>query len=202
MRSIAMLFVVVVAVVGGAAVPGAGAPAPAVWNGDPQVVSENREAWTAFGAVTTYKSRMSGISAQGPFEMTMEWVKPNRLRMSFTNPQPGAFIFIEGVRWATSARGCNRVPGNIQMPGSDVVMPDRPLEGTITVTRAGTQTIDGVVTNVYDTVIVDSRGQTKMKTYVTPSTKLFKRWEVESAQGKVNIDYLEFNTGITIDPPC
>jgi outer membrane lipoprotein-sorting protein len=183
------------------AVPGNGAPAGPTWVGDAQAVREYQEAAGAFGAATSYKSRMTGTAQGGTFEMMMEWVKPNRLRMSFTRPEPGAFIFIDDARWSTSpTRGCARIPAGMRVP--TVETPDKPLDGTITVTRVGNQTIDGVATNVFDAVTVSSSGQAKKRVFIDPATKTFKRWEVESAEGRLNIDYLEFNTNIRIEPPC
>jgi outer membrane lipoprotein-sorting protein len=207
MRSAFVRLVVMAGLVLAAVAPGDGAPAGgAVWNGDSQAVREYQEAYAAYAALTSYKSRVSGTGPNGPFEMTMEWVKPNRLRMSFAAPAPGAFITIGEQQWSTSSQGCTRIPPNVRMPGPQVDTPDKALDGTVTVARAGTATIDGVTTNVYDVVTVTTRGGTttrsKTKAYVNPSNKMFKRWEVETEQGKVNIDYLEFNSGIRIDPPC
>jgi hypothetical protein len=173
------------------------------WNGDAQAVREYQEASSAWATTASYKARLTGTAQGRTFEMILEWVKPNRTRISFSDPAPGAFIIIEGSQWTTSpSGGCARVPGNIRMPGPNVQTPDTPLDGTITVARAGTQTIDGVATNAYDVVIVSSRGQVKQKNYIDPRTKTFKRWEVEDAQGKITYDYLEFNTNIRIEPPC
>jgi hypothetical protein len=166
-------------------------------------VAEYQEAWNAWRAVTNYKSRVSTASSQGNMDLTWEWVKPNRLRISFTSPEPGAFIIIGTDRWATSSRGCNKIPGNL-MPFRipDQETPDTQADGSITVTRVGTQAIDGVTTNVLDSVSVSGGKQGKKRVFIVPATKVFKRWEVESDQGKATIDYLEFNTGITINPPC
>jgi hypothetical protein len=183
-------------------IPGSGAPSGIVWNGEPAAVAEYQEAWNVWRGVTNYKSRVLATSSQGTATLMWEWVKPNRLRVSFTNPQPGAFIIIGADRWSTSSAGCAKLPGTMRLPFADLETPDTQAEGTITVTRVGPQTIDGVATNVFDIVSVSGGKQGKKRVFIVPATKAFKRWEVESDQGKATIDYLEFNTGITINPPC
>jgi hypothetical protein len=204
MRSAFVHVFVAVLLVLAASLPGIGAPASGlVWNGEPAAVAEYQEAWTAWRAVTNYKSKVSTTTSRGNMDLTWEWVKPNRLRISFTTPQPGAFTIIGTDRWGTSAQGCTKLPANFTaIPIGNVDTPESQADGSITITRVGTQTIDGVATNVFDEVAVSGGKQGKKRVYIVPATKTFKRWEVESDQGKANIDYLEFNTGIRIEPPC
>ena len=183
--------------------PGSGAPAGLVWNGEAAAVTENQEAWNSWRAVTNYKSKVTANTNQGPMEIGWEWVKPNRLRLSFTRPEPGAFIIIGTDRWSTSpTRGCAKIPAMVRIPIIELDSPETQTDGSITVTRVGTQAIDGVNTNVFDTVTVSAGKTARKRVYIVPATKQFKRWEVDTDQGKAIIDYLEFNTGITINPPC
>ena len=169
-------------------------PAPAI-QGDPAAVAEYVAAFQKFGASTTYRSKLS--SAQGA--LNMEVVRPDRMRFAMPG---GQFIRIANTMWTIVSGTCNRVPSSsFRLPNPEEYA-QQDSDSTIQVTKTGAEAVEGDPTQTYN-VVVTAKGKTgRQKVYVATQTGYPRRIDASSAEGNATIDYWDFNTAITIEPPC
>lgn len=181
-------------------------PAGGTWQGDLQAVAEVQAAYTKFSAARTYRQRMTVAAQGGTFTQSIEFVAPDRVRMSGMPGSPPNFeiIVIGGEQWARGPGipgGCAKLPAGGRRPNPREGV-DHAADARITVARGGPQTIDGTATQLYNLTIETQGRQIQQKLYVATGTGQLRRIETPSDQGAMTIDYFDFDAPITINPPC
>jgi outer membrane lipoprotein-sorting protein len=181
--------------------PGAAIAAPGpTFKGDPQAVAEVQAAFQKFATARSWRARMtsSGVTT------TTEFVAPDRFRMVTTQDNQTTEIFLIGREmWTKSGGTCQKLPAAVPVANPKELAEQTGADTTITVTKAGPESVEGTPTQTYQ-LVVETRGNTaRQKLYVATATGLPRRIEIQSPQGTVAVDYFDYNAAITINnPPC
>ncbi len=172
----------------------AAGPAGAPFQGDPQAVAEVQAAFQKF---------VAGIKSPAGEEHTFEHVAPDRFHMVLKQgTQTSEMFMIGGEMWIRSSGGCQKLPVSIPILNPREAM-EHSSDAKVTVTKGGSETIEGISTQTY-TMIVETQGkQVRQKLYVATGSNLLRRIEIPSDQGTTSIDYFDYDAQITINnPPC
>lgn len=178
------------------------AAAPTI-KGDPQAVAELQAVFQRFLAARSWRTRMRS----GDTTTTTEFVAPDRFHLIIAHgTRDSTEMFIIGRQvWLRSSEGCNKLPA--AMPFNFANPREMTEHGaadtTITVTRGGSEAVDGTPTRTY-LLVVETKGVTvREKMYVATATGFPRRLEIQTERGPLILDYFDFNAPIAInDPPC
>lgn len=175
----------------------AAGPAAAAYQGDAQVIAEVQAAYQKFRAARSFRSRIS----VGGFTQTTEYVAPDRYRIASGEGQQAVGTVIIGQdMWQSAGGACLKRPNaGFRNPREAV---EHPTDAKITVARGGPEVVEGTATQTYNLTIESQGRQARQKLYVATGTGYIRRIEVSSDQGAATIDYLDYDTPITINPPC
>jgi hypothetical protein len=186
-------------------------PAAAI-RGDPQVIAEVQAAQTKFNSAKSWRSsRTMSIAAQSALmpPMTTEFVAPDRTRMTWADGRGGTAgqVRIGSDFWSFGSGGCMKTPSGIRPPGPDArESVQGPADATIEIAKGGRETVEGVVTQVYTRAYATSEGQVRQKLFVIVDSGYFRRVETAVARDGVTLsitmDYVDYDSPITINPPC
>ncbi len=170
-------------------------PAGPTFQGDSQAVAEYRAAYEKFGSARSYRSKMTA-GAQGV--MTIEYVAPDRRRITFTG---GEFIIIGDTMWSRDPSRCVKLPQKMPLPDPrEGVQQD--ADATFQVAKGAPEAVEGTPTQTYNAVITAKGKTIRQKMYVATQTGYPRRVENSGQEGTLVIDYWDFNAAIAIEPPC
>jgi malate synthase len=195
-----------------AVLPAASAgPAPTI-RGDPQVLTEVQAAQNKFASAKSWRSRMTmsvpGQSVPLP-PRTTEFVAPDRTRMTWADGRGGTagHIRIGGDSWTFGTGGCIKTASGVRPPGPDArdaVL--GPSDATLEIAKGGRETVEGMVTQTYTRAYTTSDGQMREKLFVAVDSGYFRRIEIVVSRDGVTVtmtmDYVDYDSPITISPPC
>lgn len=179
---------------------GTAAPPTPTIKGDPQAVQELQAVFQRFLAARSWRARMTS----GEGTTTTAYVAPDRFQVIVGQGAQRAEMFIIGRQfWLRGTEGCIRLPTALPFTNPREIIERGEPGTTITVSRGGPEAVEGIPTQTY-LLVVESRGTTvREKMYVATATGLPRRVEMQTDQGRMTIDYTDFNGPITInDPPC
>lgn len=181
------------------------APAGGAVRGDPAALAEWQAAQQKFNAARSWRSKRA-IPGQ-PFPMTTEYVAPDRMRFIYaTDPQGRPLsgnVRIGNDWWLFGSGGCMKTSGRPPQVQRDDREAAQPPEGSSAeITKGGLETIDGTVTQLYTLAFSGSGLSGTMKQYVARDTGYIRRSELASGQFAFTTDYADYDTAITIAPPC
>jgi outer membrane lipoprotein-sorting protein len=201
------LVVLAVAVLAGLGLPPVtAAPAAGAVRGDPQVLAEWQAAMQKFENARSWRSKRT-LSASGQtFTQTTEYVAPDRMRIVVAvDPQgrPSGMVRIGNDWWTYGGGQCAKSPTRPPQVQRDDRESMQPPEGyTVEITKGGTETIEGTVTQIYTMTFSGAGVQGTTRLYVANDNGYPKRTVTTVSQGTFTIDYFDYNTAITITPPC
>lgn len=181
------------------------APAGAAVRGDPAVFAEWDAAQKKFQAARSWRSKRT-IAGQA-FTQFTEYVAPDRMRIIHAvdaqgRPLSGS-VNIGNDWWNFGGGQCAKSPGRPPQIQRDDRQAAQPPEGyTAEITKGGVETIDGTVTQLYTLAFSGSGLSGTIKQYVARDTGYIRRNETATGQFTIIIDYFDYDTAITIAPPC
>jgi len=182
------------------------APAGGAVRGDPAALAEWQAAQQKFNAARSWRSKRTIPAAGQNFTQTTEFVAPDRMRLTNTDPQGrplSGTVRIGNDWWNFGGGQCAKIPGRPPQVQRDDRESMQPPEGyTAEITKGGVETIDGTVTQVYIMTFSGSGVQGTQKMYVARDTGYPRRNETTTGQITFIIDYFDYETAITINPPC
>ncbi|MGH2403567.1 MAG: hypothetical protein ACRDGN_03800 [bacterium] len=178
-------------------------------HGDPQAIAELRAAQEKFAAAKSWRSRrtMSAPGASLPATAT-EFVAPDRTRMSWPDGRGGTAgtVIIGRDVWNFGSGACAKggsAPARVQDDRESV---RGRSDVTMEITKGGRETVDGTPTQTYTRASTTSEGQVREKFFVAIDNGYPRRIEMTVQQAGVTvtitIDYSDYDTPITINPPC
>jgi outer membrane lipoprotein-sorting protein len=179
--------------------------APAGVQGDAQAIAEWQAAQQKFNSASAWRSRRTfSVSGQTVTQAT-EYVAPDRFRLVFATDasgRPSGQVTIGTDTWIFGGGSCAKnLAGGVARQGPN----DRDItrtEGTVEVTKGGIETVEGTSTQTYTVVFTSSGAQMRQKSFVARDSGYYRRIETTSSQGSFTTDYFDYNTAITITPPC
>lgn len=194
-----LMLVLIMSLLAAPALAGPGGP---VVTGDPQAIAEVQAARQKFASARSWRSRMS-LAGQPPLQVT-EFVAPDRQHVRFVpGGPPGGMVRIGSDTWIYGPGSCMKTPGRTPSTGPDArESVQGPPDGTMEITKGNPETVEGTPTRTYNLAISSSSLQARQKIYVAIDSGYTRRLEMTAPQGTVLIDYFDYDTPITIDPPC
>jgi hypothetical protein len=183
------------------------APAGGAVRGDPQVLAEWQAAQQKFNNARSWRSKRTIPTAGQTFAQTTEYVAPDRFRLVHAADAQGrplsGTVRIGNDWWNFGGGQCAKIPGRPPQVQRDDRESMQPPEGyTVEITKGGVETIDGTVTQVYIMTFSGSGVQGTQKLYVARDTGYPRRNETTAGQFTFIIDYFDYDTAITVNPPC